>query len=221
MSRDVSLVDLIVHEMRTPLTVALGSLRHAETSSPAEAEAAHARARRSCERLERLAAEMRDFVRVAGLPETALGKVAVDETIRAAVARVRAERDVAITTSGLPDSGVVALPHHLETAMTSILMALARAASPSEALDISSVSSATSLTVVARRETSAPDAATGTFDAEWVGGLGFGLPLARAVIECGGGTIGSALAPDGRLGLISVTLLTASAAPPASGLRPP
>jgi signal transduction histidine kinase len=216
MSRDVSLVDLIVHEMRTPLTVALGSLRHAETSAPAEAEAALARARRSCEQLERLAAQMRDFVRVVAMPQTALTAVSLGETLASAVARVRAERDLAVTTSSLPDGrDVIALAPQLETAMTSVLMALARAASPSEGLEISATGSETVLKVVARRESAPADSAADTFDAEWLGGLGFGLPLARAVIERGGGTIRSAPAADGRLGVISVTLVAASTPPPA------
>lgn len=226
MSRDVSLVDLIVHEMRTPLTVALGSIRHADGASPAEAEAALARARRSCERLERLAAEMRDFVRVAALPDASLAPVPLAPTLEAAVARVRAERDIAVTTVFTPvEESALGLKPQLESAMTAILMALARAASPSEGLVISvdevrlkpnpTDSHEGVLKVVARRETATVDDAADTFDAEWLGGLGFGLPLARAVIVRGGGTISSALAPDGRLGLIIVTLVAASTAHPA------
>ena len=50
-----------------------------------------------------------------------------------------------------------------------------------------------------------------TFEAEWLGGLGFSLPLARAVIVAGGGDVTSGHAPDGRLHWISVHLAVAGA----------
>lgn len=214
MSREVSLVDLIVHEMRTPLTVALGSIRHAE-ADPAIAVEALARARRSCERLERLAAEMRDFVRVQALPDETLATVDLDALLDAAVARLRLERDIAVAISSGPLARhALALKSHLEHAVTAVLLALARAASPSDTLVITATSEGDGLRVVARRDSAPGDSSFETFDAEWVGGLGFGLPLARAVVERGGGTIQSAVAPDGRVGLISVTLAAAPAPPP-------
>lgn len=215
MTRDVSLVDLIVHELRTPLTVALGSIRHAESADPAGAADALARARRSCERLERLAGEMRDYVRVAGLRETALAPVAVDAIVETAVARLAGERDVSVAIGAVPARQVVALKGQVESAMTALLLALARAASPTEGLAISFASDGAGVTITARRESATLPERPETFDAEWLGGLGFGLPLARAVVERGGGSINSTVAGDGRLGAVIVTLVAASTPPPA------
>lgn len=213
MSRDVSLVDLIVHEMRTPLTVALGSLRQAQASEGDAAQAAWARAQRSCERLELLAAEMRDFVRVAALPDSAAAPVRLDAVVDRAVAALSAQLDVEVDLGAVARPlAVRALPGRLETAVTSLLMALARAASPGEGLVLAAAASAGTVTMVARRAQSDAPASDG-FAAEWIGGNGFSLPLAKAIVERGGGRLASSLARDGRLGAISVTLAAAPEPP--------
>jgi signal transduction histidine kinase len=214
MPRDVSLVDLIVHEIRTPLTVALGSLGHAESADPASAGDALARARRSCERIERMAAEMRNYVRVSALPDAALVAVPLDSAIETAVRRLAAERDIDVALSPVPARRVVAVPGQIEDALAALLLALGRAASPSEGLVVAVSATETRVTVVARRESAGDSRPADSFEAEWLGGLGFGLPLARAVVERSGGSIGSGVAGDGRLGVISVTLVAASTAPP-------
>ena len=58
-----------------------------------------------------------------------------------------------------------------------------------------------------------PDAdPLGTFDAELMGGVGFALPLARAIVEAGGGQLTSRRDAQGRVD--AVTLLLAPATPP-------
>ena len=67
-SREVSLVDLVLHELRTRLTVAIGSLRQVGDLADPTQQAALARALRSCERLEQLASQMRDWTRLEDAP---------------------------------------------------------------------------------------------------------------------------------------------------------
>lgn len=212
MSREVSLVDLIVHELRTPLTVGLGSLRQVEVSDPA-AEAALARARRSCERLEQIASDMREFVRVSGLDASEATAVDPSATVARAVAAVRTLRDVRIELQSDASAHVMAFATRLESAIGALLLALARAAGPGETLFVTVTTAGARVLVSGRRADAAPAAGTG-FDAEWVGGVGFALPLARAVIERAGGQVWSVAASDGRFGGFSVSLVPAAQAPP-------
>jgi signal transduction histidine kinase len=207
MSREVSLVDLIVHELRTPLTVALGSLRQVEVADPAAA-AALARARRSCERLEQIAAEMREFVRTATLDASDATPVDLAATVARAVAAVHSLRDVRIETDSDVTPDVMAFPNRLDSALGALLLALARAAGPGETLFITVTTAHDRVLVRGQRSDAAPADGTG-FDAEWVGGVGFALPLARAVIECAGGDVRSVAASDGRFGGFSVSLVPA------------
>jgi hypothetical protein len=180
MNREVSLVDLIVHELRTPLTVALGSLRQVDLADPA-AEAALGRVRRSCERLEQIAADMREFVRVSSLDPSDATAIDLQAAIGRAIAIVTSLRDVRVELRGDASAPVLAFPHRL--------------------------------LVHGQRADAAPECASG-FGAEWVGGVGFALPLARAAIERAGGQVRSADASDGRFGAFSVSLVPAPQAPP-------
>jgi signal transduction histidine kinase len=133
MNREVSLVDLIVHELRTPLTVALGSLRQVDLADPA-AEAALGRVRRSCERLEQIAADMREFVRVSSLDPSDATAIDLQAAIGRAIAIVTSLRDVRVELRGDASAPVLAFPHRLEGALGALLLALARAAGPDESL---------------------------------------------------------------------------------------
>ena len=82
---------------------------------------------------------------------------------------------------------VTALPHFLPGALASLLVAVARAAEAGEAVAVDVTVSGDAATVVARRTGAPSGDGGGTFAAEWLGGLGFSLPLARAVIAGGGG----------------------------------
>jgi signal transduction histidine kinase len=212
MNREVSLVDLIVHELRTPLTVALGSLRQVDLADPT-AEAALGRARRSCERLEQIAADMREFVRVSSFEPSDATAVDLHAVIGRAVAVVTSLRDVRIEMRGDASARVLAFPQRLEGALSALLLALARAAGPNEPLSVTVIAAADRVLVNGQRADASPESATG-FDAEWVGGVGFALPLARAAIERAGGQVCSADASDGRFGAFSVSLVQAPQAPP-------
>ena len=212
MSREVSLVELIVHELRTPLTVALGSLRQVDLADP-EAEAALGRARRSCERLEQIAADMREFVRVSSLDPSDATAIDLPAAVGRAIAVVTSLRDVRIDMRGDTSALVLAFPHRLEGALSALLLALARAAGPGEPLFVTVTAADDRVLVTGQRADAAPERAGG-FDAEWAGGVGFALPLARAAIERGGGRVCSADASDGRFGAFSVSLVPAPLAPP-------
>jgi signal transduction histidine kinase len=211
MNREVSLVDLIVHELRTPLTVALGSLRQVDLADPT-AEAALGRARRSCERLEQIAADMREFVRVSGLDPSGATAVDLDAAIRDAIAMATSLRDVRIDVRGETSARVLSFPRRLEGALGALLLALARAAGPDESLFVTVSAAGGRVLVSGQRADASPEGATG-FEAEWIGGVGFALPLARAAIERAGGRVWSAEASDGRFGAFSVSLVPAPQAP--------
>ena len=128
-SRAVSLVDLVVHELRTPLTVAIGSLRQLGGLADPVQQAAVARALRSCERLEHLAGQMRDWTRLEESPAEP-GAVALSPVLTEAVRSAAATRAgaVGILAGDVPDVMVAALPHLLPGALASLLAAVARAA---------------------------------------------------------------------------------------------
>ena len=206
-SRSVSLVDLVVHELRTPLTVAIGSLRQLGGLADPVQQAAVARALRSCERLEQLSGEMRDWTRLEASPaEPAV--VALSPALTEAVRSAAASRAsaAAIVLGDVPEVMVTALPHYLPGALASLLVAVARAAEAGEAVAVDVTVIENVATVVARRPGAPSVEAGGTFPAEWLGGLGFSLPLARAVIAGGGGEVTSTHSADGRLQGISVRL---------------
>ena len=108
---------------------------------------------------------------------------------------------------------VTALPHFLPGALASLLVAVARAAEAGEAVAVDVTVSKDATTVVARRDGAPSGEAGGSFAAEWLGGLGFSLPLARAVIAGGGGEVTSTHSADGRLQGICVRLAAARPLP--------
>ena len=211
-SRPVSLVDLAVHELRTPLTVAIGSLRQIGELADPTHQAALSRALRSCERVEQLVGQMRDWARLEDSPAEP-GAIALSQVLVEAMRVASAVRPgVEIASGDLPDVMVRALPHLIGEAVASLLSALARASDAGDVLTIEAAVTDTVATIVASR-IGTPGDDVGTFEAEWLGGLGFSLPLARAIIAGGGGAVGSTHAADGRLQAISVRL---AVAPPPS-----
>ena len=211
----VNLVDLVVHELRTPVTVALGSLRQLGPLADPVQQAALARAMRSCERVEQLATEMREWSRVqTSAPE--VGAVAVSRAMTEAVRAATATRpDVAVMTGDVPAELMVqGLPSLFTGALTSLLIAVVRAARAGEAVTVAVTATDTTATLDARRSAAAPDDTGRGFDAGWPGGLGFSLPLAHAVVARGGGTVIASVSADGRLQSVSVQLAVAPPVPP-------
>ena len=207
-SRAVSLVDLVVHELRTPLTVAIGSLRQLGGLADPVQQAAVARALRACERLEHLSGQMRDWTRLEESPATpgAVPLVPVAGRGRAFGRGKPRRRGRYPRRARCPDVLVRALPHLLPDALASLLAAVARAAEASETVAVDVTLADDVATILARRSGMPVAKGDGTFAAEWLGGLGFSLPLARAVIAGGGGTLTSTHSADGRLQSISVRL---------------
>ena len=83
---------------------------------------------------------------------------------------------------------------------------MARAAEAAEAVAVHVTATADTATLDARRLGATGGDVGRTFSAEWLGGLGFSLPLARAVIAAGGGDVTSTHSADGRLQAITVRL---------------
>lgn len=212
-SEAVNLVELVLHELRTPLTVALGSLRQLEVPDSPAQQAALARALRSCERLEQMAADMRAWTRVQTSAPSA-GSVPLRVTLGEATRAVEARPELQVVVAETPDVAVTALPGLIVDALSSLLAAVARAAHPGEVVTVETTSSDGRVTVVMRRTGDGPPADARAFDAEWLGGLGFSLPLARAIVSAAGGDVRSTQSPDGRLASIGVILAVAPLAQP-------
>lgn len=212
MSREVSLIDLVAHELRTPLNVALASLLPVEATGPDPA--AIARARRACERLDQIAAAMRDWARLSAAPPV-LESVDLRPAITEAVARAVATRDpaIAVEVGAVPEIAVTGVAGRLTETLAALLSALVRAADASDTIHVAAERNGPEVMITASRGQPAPPLAGAAFAAEWTGGLGFSLPLARLVIELAGGRVSSKETPEGRPLAISVALSTASAAP--------
>lgn len=205
----VNLVDLVAHELRTPLTVALGSLRQLAVPDSPTQRAALARALRSCERMEQLAADMRAWTHLQTSPPQT-GPVALRSALSQAVGAASAARaDVHIAPGEPPEVAVWALPALLGDALSSLLVAVTRAADAGEVVAVETVMAADRVTIVMRRTADTASIGHTAFDAQWLGGLGFSLPLAHAVVTGGGGEVRSRQSADGRLTSISVHLTVA------------
>jgi len=208
----VALIDLVVHEMRTPITVAAGSLRQVGPLPDAAQQAAIDRALRSCGRLDQLATQLRDWVRAVETPPASDAQ-SVPDLARAAAEKASAARTPfpAVSLEGPPLS--VAGAPALTDALASLIEAVARAAAPPDVVNVSWDAHETGVRIAIRRG-DRPDAdPSGDFDAELMGGLGFALPLARAVIEAGAGTVASRRDAQGRLDAVTVRLAGAAAIP--------
>ncbi len=207
-----ALLDLVLHEMRTPITVATGSLRQVGALGEPTARAAIDRALRSCARLDQLASQMRDWVRTIETPPATETHV-LDDLVRNAATRAAANRTPppAVQIDEGPPAKVAGAPA-LADAFASLIEAVARAAEPGETVRLSWAPHGDGTRISVRRG-DRPDAdPLGTFDAELMGGLGFALPLARAIVEAGGGQLTSRRDAQGRVD--AVTLLLAPATPP-------
>lgn len=204
--RATELVDLIVHEMRTPITVVMGSLRQlGQLADPAH-QAAVDRALRSCVRLERLAAELRDWSRLTEARPAPVAHRLCDLVRDAATAAaIGGAPGARLRLSDCPDVVVSAL-QGLPDALGVLVDAILRAAGPDEVVEgeVRVDDSAAVLTLC--RPGQAPADAGDPFDARLLRGLGFGLPLAAATIEGGAGRIASRCGTGGRLEALTVRL---------------
>lgn len=204
-----SLVDLAVHELRSPLNVALGSLRmaiRAAEASPAR-QSLLERAVRACEQLERTCNEMRDWTRLeAGGGPTA----AVDlmNSLRDAARRAEAAGNGAVRVSVRDTRDRVfvrAMPDRLTDALTAALRSVVRAADADAVIPVKveSVAAGEAVSVEIGSPGLQDDAEPESIDR--IGGLAFSLPLGRSVIEAGGGTMWVAQV-DGRVAGVGIRL---------------
>lgn len=204
------MVELILHELRTPLTVASGSIaqaadEHAGALLPAQ-RAHLERARRACARLELVVRQLRDWTELVEAPpgpDTPLGP-ALTEAVQQAIARSGRGLDAPISIEN--DAQVPIPPRPLGEALQALAAAVLRAAADGTrvAVNAQATDSGKPIVRVTIGDTGSSTRSSG-FDAEWLGGLGFSLPLARAIIESADGVVWSHHA-DGRLVGIGIEL---------------
>ena len=209
--RDRAVVELILHELRTPLNVASGSLAQlADATALSPGEHAHLeRARRACASLELVARQLKDWTQQIDAtpgPDTAVGPSLV-EAVRRALAQGGRGLDARVTIA--KDAMVPVAADPLEDAVQALVAAVLRAAADRSSVPVlarpiehdQTRGPAMHITI----GEAGPRGPDSSFDAEWLGGLGFSLPVARAVIESAGGAVWSEHA-QGRLVGIGVEL---------------
>ncbi len=211
-ARHLAHIELILHELRTPVNVAAGSI--AQLLEPESGDLTPSqqtivlRAQRACAQLEQITEDLRDWVQLAcGAPllsPTPLGP-ALETAARAAEATRREAVRVALP-EGLGQEWRVPTPAGLlERALTGVLTACVRTAPDRASVPVVLNAELDGRTIELIVGAMAGDNDNDPFDAERMGGLGFALPLARAIIEASGGRVWSSAA-GGRVTGIGVHL---------------
>jgi signal transduction histidine kinase len=207
----VAHIELILHEIRTPVNVTAGSLAQilepdAGPIAPGQLAAVQ-RARRACAQIEQLAEELRDWAELVSGPQR-LVPISVGAALREAALAAEATRDGHVRVA-LPDPlddrvRALAPAGYLPRALRALLSALIRTARDGTAVPVTLQSNDADrrVTLLFGQADTGP---TVTFAAERLGGLGFALPLARAVIEAAGGRVWS-VESSGRLAGIGLAL---------------
>jgi signal transduction histidine kinase len=202
-ARETALLDLLLHELRTPLSIASGSLSQAipEDVSAGQRNAAE-RLARALDRLALIADELRAWTRAAGESAAPMPLAALIEH-SALPELVDPARVLLLDVASPPSDVLVMAGPTTRSALQAAMRAVLRGA-----LDGVTVPVAFRTTADAARIAIGDidaDGPVGEFSAEFSGGLGFSLPLARAVIEAVGGRIWSRMV-DGRVAGIAVEL---------------
>jgi len=203
-SRELAILDLIVHELRTPLAVAAGSLAQVSAGSAftAAQQSAAERVERSLKTLTALTDQLRAWSRVAD------STVRVPVNLATALARAidsadARRRDIDFAAPEVPADVLIMSGSELFIpALASIVAAVVRSAPNRSTVAIDVMADAGEVRIAVG---DIADAEESEFPAEFVGGLGFVLPLARAAIEINGGRIWSNAA-DGRILGIALAL---------------
>jgi len=203
-SRERAILDLIVHELRTPLSVAAGSLAQVLDGAAftAEQQSAAERVERSLKTLTALTDQLRAWSRVAD------STVRVPVNLATALARAidsadARRRDIDFAAPEVPADVLIMSGSELFIpALASIVAAVVRSAPNRSTVAIDVMADAGEVRIAVG---DIADAEESEFPAEFVGGLGFVLPLARAAIEINGGRIWSNAA-DGRILGIALAL---------------
>lgn len=203
-SREFAILDLIVHELRTPLAVAAGSLPQvsADAALTEPQRAAAERVARALRQLNALADQLRAWSRVADshvrtpVPIAA----ALAQALKAADAR---KREIRLVLSEMPpDIQIMSGAAPFIPTLAAIVAAVVRSAPNRSTVPVAVTADSTDVRIAVGDLTDAPESA---FPAEFVGGLGFSMPLARAAIEGAGGRIWSK-SVEGRVAGIGVAM---------------
>lgn len=203
-SRELAILDLIVHELRTPLSVAAGSLPHvsAGVSLTEPQQAAADRVNRALESLNTLTDQLRMWRRAADAPgQTPVPLAsALAEALDSPDAR-RRDINFALPDTAL-DVQIMSVPGRFIPAMHAIVAAVVRSAPNRSTVQIEARVDDREVRLLLG---DVGDTDESEFPAEFVGGLGFSMPMARATIERAGGRIWSK-AVDGRIAGIGVAV---------------
>ena len=206
-------IELILHELRTPVNVAAGSI--AQLLEPdgdpltETQQSVIGRAARACSQLEQLCEDLRDWARLSGeIPMLSPAPLAPALAEAAKAAESTRRGDIRLTLPGdlRQEWRVLSPPGLLVRTLTGVMAACVRTAPDRASIPIvvEDDPANQAITVLVGAVTSTPPDG---FDAEALGGLGFVLPLARAVAESAGGRIWSA-ASGGRVVGIGLLLPT-------------
>ncbi len=203
-SRELAILDLIVHELRTPLSVAAGSLAQVSADAaftPAQQSAAE-RLERSLKTLTTLTDQLRAWSRASD--STARMPVNLAAALAGALDSADARRrDIDFAAPEVPaDVLIMSASELFIPALASIVAAVVRSAPNRSTVGIDVVAHGSEVRIAVG---DIADVSESEFPAEFVGGLGFVLPLARAAIESSGGRIWSNAA-DGRILGIALAL---------------
>ena len=197
-ARHLGHIELILHELRTPVNVAAGSLAQLlEPDSDALSAAqqpAITRAIRACSQMEQLCEDLRDWAHVSGgepMVTTTPLAPALKEAAKAAEATRRDTVHLLLPEDRRQDWRVRSPSGLLVRALTGILAACLRTA-PDRATVPVVVDDDPGLHELRILVGAISPTPGDKFEAERMGGLGFALPLARAVIEAAGGRVWSA-----------------------------
>ena len=212
-ARHLRHIELILHELRTPVNVAAGSLAQLlEPESDAVTTAQQSaimRAIRACSQMEQLCEDLRDWAHLSGgepmVTATPLAP-ALKEAAKAAEATQRDTVHLLLPDHQRQEWRVMSPPGLLVRALTGILAACLRTA-PDRATIPVVVEDDPDLHEIRLLVGAISRPPGDKFEAERMGGLGFALPLARAVIEAAGGRIWST-AGAGRVAGIGLSLPT-------------
>ena len=192
-SRELAAIELMLHELRTPLNVLTGSLAQiaAAPSASGTDTAALDRARRACDRLEVVLQQARQWTRRLASPATGstlLSPVLADAMRSAVAARGRGVESH--LDAALPDVAVALSVDALSEVVRALLDAIFRAADDGASIPVAAhVASQDSRFVTLTIGSAADAQSSGAFDAEWLGGHGFSLPLAHAIVRSASGEI--------------------------------
>jgi len=207
-----ALVSLAVHELRSPLTVATGSVQRLLASGAIDEEmrALLERALRACRQVETIVGQMRDWTRLHDAPAAQPRPAPLGPALTEAAALVEAARPgLHVALDGAPELHVAALPGRLVPALAAVLSAVARPLPNGSTLPIRTAVLGDRVAVHAGHTDRVRPA--GAEVAE-VGGLGFTLPLAHRALEAGGGRL--SLARDGDERIVGAVVEPPAAAEP-------